>query len=159
MGGGPVYAAVGDALAVYEIAEGLAGDEFLRACHQVALDHDAEDVAVACSDLFGDLMADDGLALVVLAAVSVAAVDHDARVEAGGEHAAADFVDAGGVVVGGVGAAAKDDVRVAVAGGAEDGRLAVFGVAEKGMRLTRREDGFDGDAGVAGGAVLETDRA
>lgn len=47
VGGGPVYAAVSDALAVYEIAEGLARNELLRACHQVALDHDAEDVAVA----------------------------------------------------------------------------------------------------------------
>jgi len=47
VGGGPVYAAVGDALAVYEFVEGRAGFQLLCAGDEIAFDHDAEDVAVA----------------------------------------------------------------------------------------------------------------
>ena len=86
MGLGPVDAGVGDALAV---DERLAGDEFLRAGDEIALDHDADDAAVAGGDLRGDVVADDGLAAVVLVAVGVAEVDHDARRDAGLLHRAA----------------------------------------------------------------------
>ncbi len=159
MGGGPVYAAVRDALAVYEFVEGRAGFELLRSGDEIAFDHDAEDVAVAFCYLFCDFVADDGLAVVILAAVGVAAIDHDARVEAGVDHAPADFVYAGGVVIGGIAAAAEDDVGVAVAGGAKDGGLAVFGVAEEGMRDGGGEQGVDGYLHVAGRTVFESDGA
>jgi len=155
VGCAPVDAAVSNALAVYEFVEGRAGFQLLCTGDEIALDHDAENVAVARCDLFGDLMADDGLAVVILAAVGVATVDHDARVEAGGYHAAADFLDAGGVVVGGVAAAAENDMGVAVAGGAEDGGLAVLGVAQEGVRDGGGEEGVNGDLHVAGGAVFE----
>src|SRR5437899_964596 len=72
----PINAAVGDALPV---DERLAGDKPLGAGYQVALDHDPDDVAVARGDLRGYVLADKRLAIEVLAAVSVAAVDHDAR--------------------------------------------------------------------------------
>src|ERR1039458_345660 len=62
----PVDAGVGDALAV---DEGLAWDEFLRAGHQIALHHDAEDVWVASGNLAGDIVAGNRLAAVVLVAV------------------------------------------------------------------------------------------
>ena len=48
-------------------------------------------------------------------------------------------------------------IRVAV--GDEDGRLAVFGVAEEGVGVAGGHDGFDGDLDVAGGSVLEADGA
>ena len=72
MGFGPVDAGVGDALAV---DERLAGDQFLCAGNQVALEHDTDDVAVAGSDLIGDVAADQGLSGVVLETVGVAAVE------------------------------------------------------------------------------------
>ena len=96
MGFGPVDAGVGDALAV---DEGLAGDEFLCAGDQVALNHDADDVRLSCGDLRGYVVADDGLAAVVLVAVGVAEVDHDAGLEAGLLHLRGGFGDAVGGVV------------------------------------------------------------
>lgn len=95
----------------------------------------------------------------VFVAVGVAAVDHDLRAYAGLLHLLAGLFDGGGVVVGGVAAAAKDDVAVAVALGDEDGGLTMFGVAEEVVRLAGGEDGFDGDLHVAGGAVFEADGA
>ena len=55
----PVDAGVGDALAV---DERLAGDELLRAGDEIALDHDADDVAIAGGDLRGHVVADERLA-------------------------------------------------------------------------------------------------
>ena len=60
---------------------------------------------------------------------------------------ARDPLHIGGAVVGDAAAAAQDDVAFGVAGGDEDGGLAVLGVAEEGVRLARGEDGVDGDAG------------
>ncbi len=98
VGFGPVDAAVGDALAV---DERLAGDELLRAGDEIALDHDADDVAIAGGDLRGDVVADDGLAAIILAAVGVAEVDHDARRDAGLLHVRGGVGNAvGGVVHG-----------------------------------------------------------
>jgi hypothetical protein len=76
VGFGPVDAGVGNALPV---DEGLTGNERLCAGHQVALDHYAHDASISCGNLPGDIVADDGLAAVVLAAVGVGEVDHDAR--------------------------------------------------------------------------------
>lgn len=55
MGFGPVNTAVRDAL---PIDEGLAGNELLSARHQVALEHNADDLAVTTGDLAGDVAAD-----------------------------------------------------------------------------------------------------
>jgi hypothetical protein len=94
---------------------------------------------------------------VVLVAVGVAAVDHDLWLDAGFFHLLAGGLDGGGVVVGGVASAAKDDVAVAVALGDEDGGLPVLRVAEEVVGLAGGEDGFDGDLDVAGGSVFEAD--
>ena len=58
----------------------------MRAGDKIALQHDTDDVGVAGGDLLGDVAAHDGLTVVVLAAVGVAAVDHDARLKAGFLH-------------------------------------------------------------------------
>jgi hypothetical protein len=71
----------------------------------VALDHHAHDAMVAGGDLVGDLGDDAGLALVLLAAVAVAGVDHQARGEAGALELGRRPGDAGGIVVGRLAAA------------------------------------------------------
>ena len=96
---------------------------------------------------------------VVLVAVGVAAVDHDARREAGFLHLGSSIGDACSGVIDHFAAAAQDDVAFAVAGGDEDGGLAVLGVAEESVRVRCGEDGVDGDLDVAGGGVLESDGA
>ena len=156
MGFVPAYAGVGDALTVDKL---FAGDQLLGSCDEVAFEHDAHDALVAAGDLACDVAADGGLLGVVLVAVGVAAVDHDARWDAGLFHLAAGFFDRCGVVVDGLAAAAKDDVAVRVAVGDEDGGLAVFGVAEECVRVACGHDGFDGDLYIAGGSVFEADWA
>ena len=106
----PVDTGIGDALSV---GKGLAGNEPLRARNKIALDHDTDDVAVAARDLAGHVMAHDGLAGVVLVAVGVAAVDHDARLDSSFLHGRDSFRDAVCGVVDLAAAAAQDDVRVA----------------------------------------------
>jgi hypothetical protein len=96
---------------------------------------------------------------VIFVAVGVAAVDHDLGADVGLQHLFAGLFDGGGVKVGGVAATAKDDVAVGVAFGDEDGGLAVLGVAEEVVGLVGGEDGFDGDLGIARGAVFEADGA
>ena len=114
----PVDAGVGDALAVNQ---GLAGNEFLRASDEIALDHDADDVAIALGDLRGHVVADDGLAAVILAAVGVAEVDHDAGRDAGLPHERGGFSNAIGGIVYGFAAAAQNDVAIGIALGDKDG--------------------------------------
>ena len=103
----PVNAGVGDALAV---DKRLAGNELLRARDQVALKHNADDIAIAGGHLCGDIAANDRLAEVVFITVGVAAVDHDAGLEAGFFHFLGSFGDAVGGVVDHFAAAAQDDV-------------------------------------------------
>ena len=55
MGFRPVDAAVGDA---FSIDQGLARDELLGSCDEIALNHDTDDIAVAGGDLAGDVLAD-----------------------------------------------------------------------------------------------------
>src|SRR5580693_7946533 len=70
----PIDTAVGNALAV---DERLARNQLLRSGHQVALDHRAHDVAVPCCDLCGNIVANNALPPVILAAVGMAEIDHD----------------------------------------------------------------------------------
>ena len=151
----PVDAGVGDALAV---DERLAGDELLRAGDEIALDHRADDVAIAGSDLRGHVAADNRLAAVVLLAVGVAEVDHDARSNACALHERRGFGHALRRVVHGLSASAQDDVAIGIAFGDEDGRLAVVRVAKKCMRASRGEHGVDGHLDIARGRVLESHR-
>ena len=145
VGLGPVYAAIRDALSV---DKRLTGDEPLRAGDKIAFDHDADDVAIAVRNLAGDVMTNDGLAGMVLVAVGVAAIDHDARLDAGFLHRRDGFGYAVGGVVDLVAATSQDDVRVGVPLGDEDGRLAVLGVAEEGVRMRSGQDGIDGNLHV-----------
>ena len=94
----------------------------------------------------------------VLAAIGVAAVDHHGGLQAGFCFQPGDALHVSRAVVGNAAAAAQNQMAIGVAVGGEDGRLAVLGVAKEGVRLARGEDGFDGDSGIAGGAVLEADR-
>src|SRR6218665_1209075 len=72
----PAEAGVGDALAVRELGRiVLAGAELLRAVDQMALDHDAEDLLAAGLDLRGDVACHVELALVLLSAVCMRAID------------------------------------------------------------------------------------
>src|SRR6185312_6911712 len=93
-----------------------------------------------------------------LAAVAVAAVDHQARAELGllqGGHRAADRL---GVVVGGAVGAAQDEVTVRVAARGDDGREPLLGHRQEMVGVAGGLDGVDGDLRVAVGAVLEPDR-
>ena len=109
MGFVPIDAAIGDALS---IDEWLAWYEFLRSRDQIALDHDAEDAAVSRGNLCGDIAAHEALTSVVLVAVGVAAVDHDARGDAGTLHERCSFGNARCDVVHRIAAAAEDDVAI-----------------------------------------------
>ena len=60
-------------------------------------------------------------------------------------------------LVGRGGATVMAQMTVAVALGNEDSRLTMFRVAEKVMRLAGRQNGFDGDLHIAGGAVFKAD--
>ena len=131
----------------------------MRAGYQIALDHCTHDALVAGGDLGGYVVADLGLAAVVLARVGVAEVNHDARGKAGFFHFGGGLGNALGGVVDGAPAAAQDHVAVGISGGHEDGRLAVLGVPEEGVRMGGGEDGVDGDLHAAGGAVFESHRA
>ena len=147
----PVDAGVGDALAV---DQRLAGNKLLRAGDEIALDHDAENALIAAralraGDLGGDIVTNEGLAAIILAAVGVGEVDHDARREAGFFHLGSGFGYALGGVVDCAAAAAQDDVAIGISRSDEDGRLAMMRVAEKGVRIRRGEDRVDGDLHIA----------
>lgn len=123
--GGPVDAAVSDRLAVVQVSRAV-GWNALFARVDVGLEHDADDV-VAClgrGELGGHVFGDDGLVVVVLFRVAVAAIDHDARVEAGLGQRAGDRLNVGLVVVGATVVASHDDVGGRVARGLDDGSLA-----------------------------------
>src|ERR1700722_11439764 len=89
----------------------------------------------------------------------MAAINHDLRADACFLHLFRGLFDRSCVVVHGLSATAQDEVAVTVAFGDEDRGLAVFGMAEKVMRLAGREDGLDGNLHVAGGSIFETDGA
>src|SRR4030095_8148657 len=73
----PAETGIGDALPIDERRRiVLAGGELLRARLRVARDHAAEDAAPACLELRSDVARDVDLARVQLAAVGVAAIDH-----------------------------------------------------------------------------------
>ena len=131
----------------------------MRSGHEVAFDHDAHDAVFPGGQLAADVAADGGLLAVVLAAVGMAAVDHDAGCDAGFFHLLGGGVDGCGVEVGDLAAPAQDDVAVGIAGGEQDGCLAGVGGSEEGVRMAGREDGLDGDLNVAGCAVFESDGA
>src|SRR5215831_11190295 len=76
----PADAGVGDAHAV---GERLPGKQILAPGVDVALDHRADDPAIAAADLGRDVLRDFDLPFVLFLAVRVRAVDHDARGQTG----------------------------------------------------------------------------
>ena len=76
LGLGPTDAGVRDALT---IDQWMAWRLILTPGHQMALDHQPQNPPISRRDLGTDLVADLYLALVVLGAVRVATIDHDAR--------------------------------------------------------------------------------
>ena len=103
----------------------FAGSEFLRARVQMALDHHAKYAARAGGNLRGNIARYFDLFFVLLAAVSVAAVHHQCRVQLGFTELCAGLGYALGVKIGRF-SAAQNDVAVFVAVGLHNRHLAVF---------------------------------
>src|SRR5262249_27701753 len=108
----PAYAGVGDALAVDQ-PRGVV--QVLAPLDQKALHHHADDAGLALRDLGGDLADHEGLARVVLVAVAVTGVDHEARRQSGVAQRRQRLLDMDRVVIRPGRAAAQDDVAVGVA--------------------------------------------
>src|SRR3546814_16545557 len=79
-----------------------------------SFDHHADHAIIATGDLVADVVADHGLALVLLAGIGVAEVDHHLRPQTGLGQRRAGRIDALGIVVGAGAAAAQDHVAVLV---------------------------------------------
>ena len=141
-------------------SSGCARHQVLPAGVDVAFDHHAEDARVAAGDLRRDVARDVDLALVLLLAVGVRAVDHHAR--------------ARGPLFGELLARRRPRSRrrswcalpprrmmwqSSLPAGVHDGGVAALGHRQEVMRRRRRLDRVDGDPDVAVGAVLEADRA
>src|SRR2546427_209114 len=148
----PAHAGVGDGLPVREALRVL---EVLAPVHDERFHHHADDSGLALGDLGDDLARDHGLAPVVLVAVAVARVDHKPRREPGVAEGRERLLDADGVVVRAVDAAAQDDVAVGIAAGRDDARQALFGDSQEAVRVGRRAQGVDRDLDAAVRAVLE----
>ncbi|MNS89408.1 hypothetical protein D3C72_1234200 [compost metagenome] len=130
----------------------------LAARHQVRFDHHADDALVAAGDLAADVFAHRDLVLMLLAAVGMRGIDHQARGQPGLGDGVARFLHAGGIVVGRL-AAAQDHVAILVARGRHDRRVAALGHRQEMVRLRRGLDRVHGDLDVAVRAVLEPHRA
>src|SRR5439155_17895411 len=151
----PADARVGDALTV---GESRSIRELLTAFHQEALEHHADDAALARGQLLGDGSRDVSLTAEVLLAVAVAGVDHHAwrlrRLAQEREHA----LDVRAVVVRPGAAAAQDDVAVGIATGDNDPGETLLGHPRAGMRMRGRADRVDRHLDATAGAVLKADR-
>ena len=93
---------------------------------EMAFHHDAAYARIAAGDLFADVVADGHLFGRILAAVVVAAINHDARRYARFGEILRGGIDVGAIVIR-LFAAAQNDVAVLVAGGRNDGRMARLG--------------------------------
>src|SRR5579859_6827043 len=110
----PVDTGVGDALAVGQLGRIRAFVELLAAADDVTLDHDTEDVRRALGHLAPHLIDHVRLLQMALATVVVAAVDEDARLDAGQRERRGRRRDLLRSVVWPRISAAQDDVPVAV---------------------------------------------
>src|SRR6266481_4795622 len=103
----PPHARVRDRLPV---AQRATGGQILTALHEEALHHHADDRRLTARDLARDVVADYRLPAVILAAVAVAAVDHQPRGQAGVAERRGGLADVGRVVVRAALPTAQDDV-------------------------------------------------
>lgn len=157
-GGVPVNARVGDGDTVLE-SRGALGGDVLAPSVDVGLDHDTSDGGLAGRELGADVRADLGLVVVVLARVSVGAVDHE-RGEVRGTSLAdrgTRGLDVFGRVVRALGAATQDDVDVLVAAGLDDRSETLVGNTHEGVGRGSSAHGVDSDRDGAIGTVLEAD--
>ena len=92
-----------------------------------------------------DVLCDDDLVLVLLARVSVRAVDHDLLHESGLGELGGNLLDVLGGVVGALVGPSEDDVRRLVSSGLDDGRETLLGHGEEGVSGGGSSDRIDGD--------------
>ena len=123
----------------------------------MAFDHHAHDALFPGGKLFRDFRNDAGLAFVVLAAVAVAGVDHQARRQSRPFQFGRCRGDSGCVMVG-HGASAQHDMGLGIARGRGDRRAPVFVDGQEVMGVGRGQHGIDGDADIPVRAVLEPHR-
>ena len=135
-----------------------AGDQVLAPFFEVAFDHHAGDTPLAGRNLPGYVVCDCDLPLMLLAAVAVRNVDHQALAQTCGAQRVAARGHMRGVVVGRL-ASAQDDVAVVVAARFEDGGHAHLRHPHEGMRRACGKDGVGRNLDAAVGAVLEAHRA
>ena len=150
-----VHAGVGDALAVGQrrrVARAL------TACYQEALEHHAGHAALAGGDLFGQGLRDRRLTAVVLAAVVVTGVHHEAPREPGRRDEIQCLGHVRGRVVGAAAATAQDHVRVDVPARRYDGSRSGRRHAEECVPGRRGAARVHRHLNVAVGPVLEPDR-
>src|ERR1700722_20769638 len=150
----PVYAGISDALPLHQW---FAWYQRLRARHQIAFDHHAEDATISGGNLCSDIAADQALTGVVFVAVGVAAIDHDAWRNAGFLHLLSSLGHSAGLVVRRLPATAEDDVTVRIAPGKQNRRLPCLRVPEEGVRIGRGDNRLNCNLHVARGSVLEAD--
>jgi hypothetical protein len=130
----------------------------LIALDEVRLDHHSDQRPVAETDLVDHVGHHQRLPFVLLVAVGVRAVDDDVGRQPGLVQGLLGDLHADRVVVRSPVAAAQDQVTITVAARAHDRRAPLAVDAEETVRSRRRDDGVDGNADVATGAVLEADR-
>src|SRR3984885_1729853 len=132
MGFTPIDAGIGDALS---IDQRLTWHEFLCPGNQIALDHDPQDVTVSRGNLRGDIAAHETLTSVVLIAVGMAAVDHDARREAGFLHLLRGLRHCGSVVIRRLTPTPQDEMTVRITPCKQNRRLPRFRVPKESMGI------------------------
>src|SRR5699024_8880142 len=154
-GGVPVDTTIRNTLTIYQR---LIGDKILATTDQIAFYHDTKDAFVALLDLDGKVVGNDGLTAVVLVAVGVADVNHDAWRQPGLAKPLCGCLDVFRRIIGRF-PAPQDDVAVFVSTSGNNGRVPPLGYRQEVMRLGSRLDGINGDANAAAGTVLEPYRA
>jgi hypothetical protein len=156
-GGGHLYvhAGVGDALAVGQCRRVA---RILATRYQEALEHHAAHAPLAGGDLLGQRPRDLRLTAIVLAAVAVTGVDHEAARQPGRRHEVERLGHVRGRVVRAAAAAPQDDVRVYVAACRHHGGGSCRRDTEEGVPGSRGAARVDRDLNVAVCAVLEPDR-
>ena len=155
LGGFPVETGVGDADTIFETFQ--RGGEGLVAGLQVALDHDGVNGAVSGLDLFENILKNGGLAVGILAAVAMAAVDHNGDGELAGFKHCGGFGNFLGVEIWAIGATAQDELGVGIATGGDGGGLACRGDAQESLSLACGDDGINGSLEFTAGGVFEPD--
>ncbi len=152
----PADAAVGDALPVLQRRQVCR--ERLLALDQMALQHDAENVAAARGDLCTDLGRHLRLAPIVAAAVGMAAVDHHPAGQIGRLQRGHGCFHAGGIEIRPRVAAPQDEVAIGIAGRGDHHGPAVERDGRKAVRLRRHHDGVHRRLQLAAGRILEPQR-